>query len=125
MREMILLVVFDATSIFCTILFFSIMKKRKNADAIIKNNDDGSTTIYINNKVDWKIITFYLLFTLTSNLIILSIIKIVEYINVTNVLLKYKILIIVVFDIIGLILLFPSLTSALINKIIKCNKKSK
>jgi hypothetical protein len=67
----------------------------------------------------------YLLFIITNNLIIISIIKIIEYKKTINVSLKYMIIIIVVFDIISLVLLLPGLTNTLVFNIIKYYRKIK
>jgi hypothetical protein len=114
--KMILLIFSDFVLIFCTILFYNFVIKNNinNAQAIINDNTDGSTTIYVVSSINWKNIIMYLLFTITMNLVIVSIIKVMEYKKIINVTLKYKIIIIIVFNIISLILLFPNLIGALI-----------
>jgi hypothetical protein len=66
-------------------------------------NVDGSITIYITRSINWKNIIMYLLFTITANLVVISIIKIIEYKNILTISLKYKIIIIIAFDVIFLI----------------------
>ena len=118
--KIILLIISDAILIFLTILFYNFVIKNNinNAQAVVIDNG-GSTTILITSSIDWKIVVMDLLFMMTIDLIIISIIKIMEYKKIINVPLKYKILIIIVFNIISLIFLFPSLIKALIFNIIK------
>jgi hypothetical protein len=118
--KIILLIISDTILIFLTILFYNFVIKNNinNARAVVIDNG-GSTTILITSSIDWKIVVMDLLFMMTIDLIIISIIKIMEYKKIINVPLKYKILIIIVFNIISLIFLFPSLIKALIFNIIK------
>jgi hypothetical protein len=119
--KMILLIVSDVILIFCTILFynFAIKNNINNMQAEVVDSVNGSTTIYIFHSINWKNIVMYLLFIITNDLIIISIIKIIEYKKMINISLKYKILIIIVFDIIFLILLFQNLIGAIILNIKK------
>ena len=125
--KMILLIVSDVILIFCTILFYNFVIKNNtnNVQSVATENSNGTTTIYIFHSISWKNIIMYLLFIITINLVIVSIIKIIEYKKIINVSLKYKIAIIIVFDIISSILLFPSLISTLIFNIIKYYQKLK
>jgi hypothetical protein len=119
--KMILLIVSDVILIFCTILFyyFTIKNNINDVKSVVTENADGSTTIYIFHSINWKIIIMHLLFVITINLVIVTIIKFIEYKNVLNISLKYKVIIIIAFDIIFLILLFSGLISALIFNIMK------
>jgi hypothetical protein len=117
---MILLIVSDVILILCTILFYKFVLKNRsdNVQVMIKDGIDGSTTIYITNPINWKIIMFYLLFLITSNITIMNVIKIIEYKNIVSISLKYRIIIIIVFDIVTSIFLFPMLINTIIVKII-------
>jgi hypothetical protein len=119
--KMILLIVSDVILIFCTILFYNFVMKNNinNMQAEVVESANGSTIIYIFHSINWKNIVMYLLFIITNDLIIVSIIKIIEYKKMINISLKYKILIIIVFDIMSLILLFPNLIGAIIFNIKK------
>jgi hypothetical protein len=119
--EMILLIFSNVILIFCTILFYQFIIKNNVYDvkSVVAESADGSITIYITGSINWKNIIMYLLFIITANLVIISIIKIIEYKNILNISLKYKIIIIIAFDVISLILLFPSLIGALIFNIMK------
>ena len=125
--KMILLIISDIILIFCTILFYNFLMKNNinNVKAEAVDGVDGSTTIYIFHSINWKNIVMYLLFIITNNLIIISIIKTIEYKKMINVSLKYKIIIISAFDIISLILLFPGLIGAIIFNIRKYYKMLK
>jgi hypothetical protein len=114
--KMILLIASDVILIFCTILFYHLIMKNNinNMQAKVVDDANGSTTIYIFHSISWKNIVMYLLFIITTDLIIVSIIKILEYKQMINISLKYKILIIIAFDIISLILLFPNLIGSII-----------
>jgi hypothetical protein len=118
--KIILLITSDVILIFLTILFYNFVMKNNinHAQAVVINNG-GSTTILITYAPNWKNVVMNLLFIITINFIIISILKIVEYKKIINVPLKYKILIIIAFDILSLIFLFPSLIMALVSTIIK------
>jgi hypothetical protein len=92
---------------------FIIKDNINNVKSVVTESTDGSITISITHSINWKNIIMYLLFIITINLAIVDIIKFIEY----------KIIIIIAFDIISLILLFPSLISALIFNIMKYYKK--
>jgi hypothetical protein len=125
--KMILLIVSDVILIFCTILFYNCVMKNNinNVNSEVVNGVDGSVTIYIFYSINWKNIVMYLLFIITNDLIIISIIKVIEYKKMINISVKYKLLIIIAFDIISLILLFPILIGAIIFNIKKHYKTLK
>jgi succinate dehydrogenase hydrophobic anchor subunit len=78
--EMILLIVSDVILIFCTILFyyFAIKNNVNDVKSVVTENADGSTTIYIFHSINWKNIIMYLIFVITINLVIVTIIKFIR-----------------------------------------------
>jgi oxaloacetate decarboxylase beta subunit len=81
--------------------------KEASATAII-GGADGPTTIYISNSNNWKYILFYTLLLFAIDLLVLIILKIIEYKRKKNINLKYLVLFIIIFNIPIVLLLLPS-----------------
>ena len=84
-------------------VFFSF--KEASAVAII-GGDDGPTTIYIAASGNWMLILYYSILLFGIDLILLGIIKIIEYKKNKNIGSKY--FFILIFNIIIVLLLFPN-----------------
>ena len=81
----------------------------KEASAVgIIGGADGPTTIYIASYINWKLIILFSLLMIAIDLIVLAIKKIIEYKRKKNIASKYSILFIFIFNIIVIVLLFPS-----------------
>jgi hypothetical protein len=123
--KILIFIVFDVVLIICTILFYHFIKQNSITDvqSVVNENIDGSIIIYTVQSFNLKIIIFYLLFTITSNLIIITILSIIECIKIMSISLKYKLITIISFNILSSILLFPSIIGVLIFNILRIFKK--
>ena len=120
-KRVICLVVLDILSVFCIVLIYNYTK---NADydslSSIVELDDGRTTIYTMSLLPNKISFYlYILVFIAINLILITVIKIVEYFRKNKLKLIVGIIIIISFNMLMTLLLFPKgmLYSTIINLI--------
>jgi Na+-transporting methylmalonyl-CoA/oxaloacetate decarboxylase beta subunit len=70
---------------------------------------DGPTTIYISASPNWKLTLLYLLLWLTINILVILIIRIIEYKRKKKTALKYYIITLAIINIPVVFFLFPSI----------------
>jgi hypothetical protein len=116
-RKIIIFIILDIILIFCTIFAHNLfLNYNANENLSVKTivNSNGSLTIKIFTKPDWKIALVYLISFSMSNAIILSIVDIIGYINKKAISLKNKMIIILPINLVLTVLLFPSMVKLLL-----------
>jgi Na+-transporting methylmalonyl-CoA/oxaloacetate decarboxylase beta subunit len=112
-KTKIVLFIILGIALLCGTIFVSNVLFNNNKQIVssikIIGGADGPTTIYIYPQFDWRLCLIFSLFAIALNLIILTIINIIEHINIKTMRIIFKIIIIFMVNFLLSIILFPSM----------------